>query len=119
MVLRCAGQEKILFIIVAQYSQLCCACSLAWKRVSPSICSNDDIKLQLVDRVCPGVDLSSPTNFCKMFGVCHQSEMHEESQQTASDRQFWAWRALAFSLSRLQMLTYFQSLDLLGVQQDP
>lgn len=37
----------------------------------------------------------------------------------ASDRQFWAWRALAFSLSRLQMLTYFQSLDLPGVQQDP
>lgn len=32
---------------------------------------------------------------------------------------FGARRVLAFSSSCLQMLTYFQSLDLLGVQQDP
>lgn len=83
VVLHLLGTRKdCLHHSVAQYS-------LAWERVSPSICSNDDIKLQLIDRVCPGVDFSSPTNFCKMFSVCNQTEMHEESQQTASDKRFW------------------------------
>lgn len=82
-------------------SQCCSVCpastySLAWERVSPSICSNDDIKLQLIDRVCPGVDPSSPTNFCKMFGVCNQTEMHEKSQQTASGRRFWGETCAGF-----------------------
>lgn len=67
---------------VAQHSQSV-ACSLAWKRVSPSICSNDDVKLQLVDRVCPGVDLGSPTDSCKIFGTCKWTDMREPSQPRA------------------------------------
>lgn len=59
------------------------ACSLAWERVSPSICSNDDVKLQLVDRVRPGVDLGSPTNSCKTFGTCNLTDMREASQLRA------------------------------------
>lgn len=63
---------------LAQHSQSV-ACPLAWKRVSPSICSNDDVKLQLVDRVCPGVDLGSPTDSCEIFSTCNRTDMREAS----------------------------------------
>lgn len=59
------------------------ACWLAWKRVSPPICSDDDVKLQLVDRVCPGVDLGSPADPCKTCGTCHGTAMRGASQRRA------------------------------------
>lgn len=93
---------------------------LAWKRVSPPICSDDDVKLQLVDRVCPGVDLGSPADSCKTFGRCNWSDMCEASQLS----QLRAWpsptRVLAALSSAFPLtLTYFRRLDLLGVRRDP
>lgn len=39
-------------------------CPLTWQRVSPSVRTDDDVELQLVDWVGPWVNLGPPANLC-------------------------------------------------------
>lgn len=41
-----------------------CLRPLAWQRVPPSVRTDDDVELQLVDWVGPWVNLGPPTNLC-------------------------------------------------------
>lgn len=73
---------EVMAVHITQHSQPV-AGSLAWKRVSPSVRSDDDVKLQLVDRVCPGVDLGSPTNPCKISGARIETDVLGASRPRA------------------------------------